>query len=295
MRKSRRKIIENLNSAFLEVVDEREGSKVARYIKRINTQIVDNIESITAQEIRRIINESPLQVGNMVKMFMVMSGISIILKERRLSRQRRNQLNGIIAIAGLYGLSQVTSKNEAVTFAKNVHNSISAPKSNLNKKGASYVRSFLNSNETLYNNIKKKTETNLRKSQELSKIPMSRNALKEYKEMIEDDVPIQKARYRLKRKYNANKVIMRAVETESNNQLETAKVEQGKDLGYTHKTWFTQNDDRVRDTKFHKSVHNKRVPINSNFRGGGQEGDHPGDLSLKPKDRINCRCYLIMS
>ena len=293
--KARKKLIENLNNAFADVIEEREGSKIARYIKRINTEIIDNVETITPNQIRNKIESSPLQIGNTVKMSLIVSSIALLLDKRRLDKERRRKMAGILGIMGLYGLSKVNSEKKALTFAKNVHNSVSAPKSNLNKKGAVYLKAFLDSNEVLYNKVKKEARKNIESAQRVSKLSMSKKVLKEYKEKIEDGEPINKIRYSLKRKYNNNKVVRRAVETESHNQLETAKLEQGKDYGYTHKTWFTQSDHRVRDTRFHKAVHGKKIPIDSEFRAGGQSVKNPGGMGLKAKDRINCRCYLIMS
>lgn len=293
--KARKKLIEDLNNAFEDVIKEREGSKVARYIKKINTEIIDNIETITPKGIRNKIENTPMQIGNAAQMAMIVSSIALLLDKRRVNKERKQQMAGVLGLMGLYGLSQINSKKDAVTFAKNVHNSVSAPKGNRNKKGAAYIRTFLNSNEVLYNKVVDKTRKNIEGAQKASKIPMSKKVLDEYKEKTEQGQPINKIRYSLKRKYNSNKVVMRAVETESHNQLETAKLEQGKDYGYTHKTWFTQSDHRVRDTRFHKAVHGKKVPIDSDFRAGGQRAENPGNMGLKPKDRINCRCYLIMS
>jgi hypothetical protein len=195
----------------------------------------------------------------------------------------------------LYNLNKVRSYDDASKFAKNVHSSVSAPKGPKQKAGANYLKAFKSDNPKTVERVSKLSTDNIRRAQKVSKLGMSKVVLKDYQERVEAGEPREKIRYHLQRKYNSSHAVRRAVETESHNQLETAKTEQGKDLGYTHKTWYTQSDHRVRDTRFHKQIHGQKVKINEQFKAAGQRADHPGDMNLKPKDRINCRCYTILS
>lgn len=60
-----------------------------------------------------------------------------------------------------------------------------------------------------------------------------------------------------------------------------------------HKAWQTVNDDRVRAE--HLAAQDEApVPINAPFEVGGFLADYPGDPSLPPDLRINCRCVVVL-
>lgn len=65
-----------------------------------------------------------------------------------------------------------------------------------------------------------------------------------------------------------------------------------KDMGYTHKIWHTEMDDRVRDT--HKGMEAVTIPIDEYFDVHGWEMLFPGDDSLgaPAEEIVNCRCSL---
>jgi len=293
--KTRRRLIENLTNAFSAVLVEREGSKVARYVKKINREIIDNIESITADRVKQLIEETPLKIGNATMMALVLSSITQILEDQRMNRRKKQAMQGIIAVSAMFNLKQATSYKKAETFARNIHSSISAPKGNVYKKASSQLNAFKSNNADMYNKARVTTERNIRQAQLVSKRSMSKAVLSEYQKMVEEGKPRESIRYHLQRRYNNEASVRRAVETESHNQIESTKRIQAEEIGYTHKTWFTQSDPKVRGTRFHKGVHGKKVPIDSEFRAGGQSANNPSDMKLKPKDRINCRCYLIYS
>ena len=82
----------------------------------------------------------------------------------------------------------------------------------------------------------------------------------------------------------------RYLETEFHEDLEKAKVKDGKNLGYTKKIWVSQSDKRVRET--HRRANRQAVPIDKKFKVGSQKAKHPGDSNLKAGERIGCRCYV---
>lgn len=62
--------------------------------------------------------------------------------------------------------------------------------------------------------------------------------------------------------------------------------------GYTHKTWLTENDERVRPS--HAIMDGVTVPIDVPFNVGGSLMRFPGDTALgaSPSETCNCRCSL---
>ena len=64
-----------------------------------------------------------------------------------------------------------------------------------------------------------------------------------------------------------------------------AQIGRAKDLGATHKTWRTADDEHVRP--MHEARDGETRPIDAYFSGGIR---FPGDPNASPDDRLNCRC-----
>lgn len=84
--------------------------------------------------------------------------------------------------------------------------------------------------------------------------------------------------------------VERILNTETHRQNELVKEVRARQQGFTHKTWNTQRDKKVRDS--HKKLDGKRIPIGSKFNVGGHKASQPGDSTLPPHESINCRCFL---
>ena len=298
MRANRReRLLENLNDAVTEVVEEREGNGYAEYVREINRKIVDDIDNISAERVRKIVRETPINLERANTLYAIVAAIMlhVNVSDRLNRRTARTQQVMAAGLSSFFGIHRAISKSGAKTVVRNIHSSIRNPKSNFHKKGSSIIKDFKNKNKRMMHNINQKTLADIRKAQELATVPRSKEILEKYKEMAKDGMERGKIKYNLKRDYNAKHKTQRAIRTETHNQFESTKMVQARELGYTQKTWKTQSDDRVRNTAFHRNVHNKTVSLDDDFRGGGQRAQHPSDMSLKPKDRINCRCYMIMS
>jgi hypothetical protein len=61
--------------------------------------------------------------------------------------------------------------------------------------------------------------------------------------------------------------------------------------GWSHKTWFTQQDSRVRSA--HRSMQGQKVPLSGKFTdGAGRSLDYPGDPTAPADTWIGCRCWM---
>jgi len=58
--------------------------------------------------------------------------------------------------------------------------------------------------------------------------------------------------------------------------------------GQGYKVWLGRNDERERNT--HLAENNTILPIDDLYDLGGDLCNRPGDINLKPANRINCRC-----
>lgn len=69
------------------------------------------------------------------------------------------------------------------------------------------------------------------------------------------------------------------------------ELQQAIDLGYTRKTWRTENDLRVRQT--HSEIEGRTIPIDEPFLVGDSLMLFPKDqytYNADPKEVVNCRC-----
>lgn len=68
------------------------------------------------------------------------------------------------------------------------------------------------------------------------------------------------------------------------------------DEGYTYKTWWTMEDNRVRET--HEEVDGVTIPIEDKFQVGEHLLAMPHDynmMDIAPEEIVNCRCYMTYS
>jgi hypothetical protein len=83
--------------------------------------------------------------------------------------------------------------------------------------------------------------------------------------------------------------IDRIATTEATAALNSGKQAAAQATGLTgRKRWVAVRDEVTRDT--HAAAHGQEVPIDGQFTVGTEQCDHPGDPTLSPGERINCRC-----
>lgn len=184
---------------------------------------------------------------------------------------------------------------------------------------AKYVNKYFNNHRDFIREELKTNRENLKKIHEQIKNNTSRDILKDMRKNInarKEEVIIgsdgkektvkrplsrEEIRKNLKDKYGQQQEyrVDRIINTELHDLEENTTYNQHLLYGFTHKTWNTQKDARVRDGKQkgsranHVAMHGKTIPIDSKFNVvGGGKGAYPGDPSLPPGQRINCRCYL---
>lgn len=286
MAKSKRQLVEDINNAFIDVLEEENAQRYVNYIKRINREIIDNIETMTADKARRIIQSERINIDNIALIFAIQNAVLILIDQP--SQKNNAQLAAISGILAMY------STNNPKRFAKQVIKIAKGTGLNNREKIArKAINQFARANATTIKKTQKLAIDNLNKSIDKSKV---------YKRMIKDfkanrkqfpDSPIEVTKSNLKRKYNGNTSIERALDTELHAQSEFIKKEHSKAIGYTHKIWKTQGDGRVRKTCFHNAIANKKVPIDSDFRACGMMASYAGDERLPANERIRCRCYII--
>lgn len=279
--------IDEINDAFIEILAKENAKGYEEYIKSINRELIENIESLDASKTKRIIKNAKINVDDIALLFMIQNAVLLIIG-KRLTKKEKTPLMPIIALIGLYSIN-----NPKRFVSKVIHINKGRGLSKREQQAYEIIQGFKRDNKKVLDSARKIARNQLDTS--IIKSKVSRRMIKDLNKGIKEQKSIEQIKNSLVRRYNKLSNVERALDTELHAQSEFVRQEHSKALGYTHKEWRTQGDSRVRDTKFHTQVRNKRVPIESDFRAAGLRAEHPGDVSLPAKERIRCRCYTVYS
>ena len=279
------KLIDRINDAFISVLVQENSKQYSEYIKAVNREMIDNVENLTADKVKQILSKQDLNIDNIALLFTIQNSIILILEDRKRAKKNKSLLPAI-ALLGMYSLS-----NPKRLARKVIKISKGIGLNNREKQAQAIIKDFENSNRKVLKSARRQAIKNLNKS--ISKSKISKRILRDYKQGLKDNKSIASIKRSLVRKYNNLSNIDRALDTELHAQSEFVRQEHSIAIGYTHKTWKTQGDERVRHTRWHDQVNNKRIPIESDFRAAGLKAQRPGDERLPPSERIRCRCYLV--
>jgi len=276
--------VDQINDAFIAVLTKRNTRKYSEYIKSINKEMIDNIENLTTDKVKSIIKGAKINVDDIALLFMIQNAILLIVS-KQVKKKDKESLLPVIALMGMYSLKKPKR------FVERIAKVVSGKGLNINeKKALGLVKEFESMNAKVLKDARRiaieRTEISIIKSKR------NKRMIRDFKRFTKQGDSIAKIKNKLVKKYNKLSNIDRVLDTELHAQSELIRKEHSKALGYTHKTWKTQEDSRVRETHFHNGVADKRIPIDSDFRAGGLKAEQPGDVRLPPSDRIRCRCYL---
>lgn len=282
---------EQLNNAFVDIAAELGNKEYARYLRAIQRDLINEIDTVTSGRIKEIVMSHKINVKDSVLLFSVLEAVTKILNGK-LTRKEKTAYTPIIALMGIY------SVRRPKVFAKRVAEMVTKPSTQLKKGNMVNSKKLLNEyfvrNEASISNSIRKSENNIIRSNRRRLNTLTRSIRKDIAKMRDMNKSINSIAKTIKNKYKVDSnIVSRNLDTELHAQAETVKVEIAKSNGATHKTWKTQGDGRVRETCFHNKVTNKRIPIDSEFRACGLKANAPGSETLPVGERIRCRCYLI--
>lgn len=278
--------IDQINDAFIKVLTEENATQYVKYIKQIRTEMINDIENLTASKVKQIVKGAKINIDNIVLLFTLQSAILLVLDKSKPRKSLDTSLLPVIALVGMYSLKRPER------FVRKVSKLVKGTGLNeRDKKAQAIIKGFERDNAKVLKDARKIARNQLDRS--ILKSKTSKNMQKDLRNLIKEKKSIKEIKNTLVKKYNSLSNVERALDTELHAQSEYVRKEHSKAMGYTHKTWKTQGDSKVRHTKFHEGVSNKRVPIDSDFKAGGLKASYAGDTRLPPSDRIRCRCYII--
>lgn len=276
--------IDQINDAFIKVLTQENSKQYVEYIKSINKQLIDNIDTMTPEKVKTIVQGAKINIDDIALLFVIQNAILLIVS-KKIDKKQRSEFGPIILLLAMYSL-----KRPERFVKKLVHINKGRGLSINEKKAQAIIRGFKQDNQKVLEDARRVARKQLDNTQLKSKA--SRNMINDLNQGIKEKKSIKQIKEELVRKYNSLSNVERALDTELHAQSEYVRQEHSKAMGYQHKKWNTQKDSRVRHTKFHENVSDKVIPIDSKFRAGGLVAGQPGDESLPPSDRIRCRCYL---
>lgn len=286
----KRKLIDDITEAFISIMAKNKSREYQIYLNKINRDVIANVEKLDAAKLKNIINKYSIDVKDSVLLFTVLSAITDILNNQRMTKKEKLPLLPIIAIMGVYSIlkpkqfaQRVIKINKGIGLNSN------------EKKTKELLNTYYKDNEKAISNSVKSINKDMVKSAQQSARTTSKYIREDLHKMVsEKKLTIKQMESSLNSKYTNNvAVIERNLMTELHSQAELVKLEKAKASGFTHKTWKQLQRSSKRKTRFHSGVVNKRIPIDSEFKAAGQHAMQPGDVSLEAKDKVRCGCYLI--
>lgn len=280
-RQTKLKLVEKLNNEFENLLSQKQRANYASYMRAINEEVIEKVPK-TKKQVREIVKKHQVDTTVAAKMFTVLSGVENYLLNDP-TRKSRKLLKPLEPIMRVYNV------RSPKTFAQGIYDMTAGR--NTSERSKRFKPALLSYYDGFTENIESLEKQNQRALQR-TEVEKASQVFKDLEDLREARVPIREAKKILLEKYNDPVRVTRALNTELHEQAERTKLEQSKFMGYTHKRWNTQGDEKVRRTAFHNSVNGKVVPIDSVFKGGGQVAEYPSDVTLDVGERINCRCFI---
>ena len=276
--------VDQINDAFISILAKENAKGYEKYIKAINREMIDNVESLDAAKVKSILQNAEMNVEDIALLFLIQNAILLIVG-KRVSKKQKENLSGVILLLGMYSLKR---PERFVKKLVKINKGVKLKPRELEAKAI--IDKYRVDNKAMLNKAKKRIKIELDKSIKKSKI--SKRMIQDLKEGLAENKSAASIKRSMQRKYNKLSNIERTLDTELHSSAEAVREEYSMRVGMTRKTWKTQGDSRVRSTCFHDKVTNKEIHIDSEFRACGLTARYPGDNSLPPSDRIRCRCYL---
>jgi DNA-binding transcriptional MerR regulator len=285
---NKNKLIDEINEAFIQISTQNKSRAYAKYLREINSELIKNVGDLTSAKVKSIVMSAKLNIDDTALLFMILSAITVIVNKGRMTKKEKLPLLPILGVLAIYSIAnpkRFVDKIYKVSKGKGLNDN--------EKKVKQLLNTYKEDNIKTYDKIKKDTTAQLEKSQRKTSTKRGKAMMRDLGKMRKEGMNTKRIHTYMNKKYNASHNVERVLHTELHAQAELAKGIHAESVGLTHKKWKTQGDSRVRETRWHNQVSNKRIPINSEFKAAGLHAMQPGDESLPPKDRIRCRCYLV--
>lgn len=279
--KQKRDLIDRINEAFLEQAKETHARKYRKNFKRLVDDILTK-RPRTRREIADLIRKNQIDIKDNLLLFTVLNTVTSLIARRPTKEEQP-------LVAPIQEAMKRFNVLKPKQFAKSIWHMITGKKQTQAEKR---FRPILLSYYDDYTENTESIEQQMQRSLFRARLETMNDLFQDIEELREQRLNANQIKKALLAKYNDPYRINRALDTELHEQAERTKLEQSKFMGYTHKQWNTQNDERVRKTNFHNAVSKKRIPIEQSWKIGTTVADYPGDIRLPPGERIFCRCYI---
>lgn len=283
--KQKNKLIDAINEAFQEQVKAGTIKKYRRSFRKLTEEMITK-RPRTRREIYNLMIKHRIDLRDNVLMFNVLNTVTSLV-----ARQPRGKAKELSA--GMSEIMRGFNILKPKTFARSVWKMIKGSRTQTEKEKR--FRPILLS---YYDNFTENIEDTVKQSERAllrTRLETMNDLFADIEELRERRINPRQLKKELLERYADPFRVNRALDTELHEQAERTKMEQSKFMGFSHKQWNTQGDERVRRTQFHdtvKKTNARRIPIEASWKVGSIVADYPGDIRLPPKERIFCRCYI---
>jgi uncharacterized protein with gpF-like domain len=274
MSKRKAQVIEKIAAIFESKLEQKAAPHYRKYFRQVNTELIGlvnsgkKISNITIKRIMKKYNVDFKFIQNSMNFTRLQAEIEQALIEGRITINNAEQMANYVKRTGSTDVRLIARANPI--FLSSFLKANKKYVGQLNRVALGQAKDMVNQMQKGY------SKRILKKYRAIANRAKSQEAL----------VTEMRTTFGMEQRATVDRVLR----TEIHATNEQVKVSLQSLKGYTHKIWNTERDRRVRDT--HQKVDNKVVPINKPFIVGGAKAQFPGDPSLPPGERINCRCYL---
>lgn len=293
----KRKLIEDYENTFIDFTEERFASAYTRHLGRVWAKIIEHVEDggrVTKKQIQEFMGDAPIRemeyMENILVSVMVAQAAEFVDTDKATGDQRKN-LNPFIPLAGALAIKnpvQSVRKMQRLSQAvvRNNPDALSADLKEVFGKANRYFRHH----EDVIRPVAKSQFQEMKKNHQDFRTNMSARIVEEY-EKSPEPVAVEKIKETAEHRRDIEAgVAVGIIAGLAHNSLEQSKVKNATKSGMTQKIWWSQQDQKVRDT--HARVHGTAVPLKKKFKVGKGRAEYPGDRRLPIEEWINCRCTL---
>lgn len=307
--------VDQFNEEFIQLGIKINKKTYQRFYNKVLLEATKGKKRKSARQIRKIINNTKINERGFIQQTfnsVLLAGITEAIEKPPKTKKEKESLVPILAILAFYGNKPTLIAEKTQKMARAF---ISGDKSNLNERDKKIFNQFdryWNKNKKLINKMLVNSRNQVKSIHKRIKSTTSKAIVKTLKQEVNKQVSeavFKDGKWQEKKRFQSAKEVKESVRNKFDEQVDW-RVERVLDTeiktieeetkwtkhtleGYTHKTWRTKRDNRVRPT--HRKLEGVTIPIDKKFRVGRGWGMYPGDPSLPPEERINERCTLLYS
>lgn len=299
---NKQRLIARLNLAIEERLSRYLYRKYNAPLNDIQGTLLNKLEqneTITKEDVREVQKNTEFPIDSfavtVMSSFVVMQIISIIENGRSIAPKEKKNASPILELMKIVPPNRPNELvDKVVNFSVRYVNNVTTNDklTDRDRSIAENINEFLDARKKIIAPTTNQFKKDMRIINNKITTNLSRQIFQDYQNLRKRQYSFDDLKAELNTRFSNAKVrTERILRTEIHAQNELVAQTTAQFNGYSYKKWIPE-DREFRETPFHKSVANKTIGINEKYEYYGMSAMYPGDTSLPPGERINCRCRL---